>query len=387
VNHVQRRALRNGLAAFAVTALIGFGVNALFGGNDAGVPGGGALPTQRPSPSPACTRTAEQVATANPDRAGSQLLGVVALSATDAWAVGSTGSPDAPTGTLLEHWDGSLWANVAAPGAGTAGSSLAAVDASGPDDVWAVGSASGAGALPTILHWDGSAWAVTAVPTVLGGGALTGVAAISPTDAWAVGYEGDTGVGTERALVLHWDGSAWTVAATKAGGGKSLLRGVDSSGPDDAWAVGYHHKRPAAMHFDGSQWRWAKLDARGDLFGISVPAPGDAWAVGTSILRWDGAAWRQAGKVRRAGELAAAAGPSAAGLWAVGERPAGTGLAALIQVFDGRRWSLVAGPAVAGSESLTAVSALPDGTAWSVGYRDTRDGRRTLATLMTSNCG
>lgn len=387
MNPTQRRALRNGVVAFAVTAGIGFGVNALFGGTG-GTSGDRAVVTPAASPSPVCTRASEQVATVDPDKAGSQLVGAVALSGSDVWAVGSTGSPDRPSSTLIEHWDGSLWVDVEAPDTGTLENSLAAVDATGPDDVWAVGSASsGAGAQPMILRWDGTSWNTAIAPNLLGGGALSGVVTVSPTDAWAVGYEGDTGIGSERALILHWDGTAWTVTATKAGGGKSLLRSVDAAAPDDVWAVGYHHQRPAAMHFDGNQWRWTTLDVRGDLFGVSAGAPDEAWAVGTAIVRWNGTAWKPVGTVRRKGELDAASMPSAAGLWAVGRRPAGDGVAALIQLFDGKRWSLVAGSAVAGSESLAAVSALPDGTAWAVGYRDTKNGRRTLALLLSSSCG
>jgi hypothetical protein len=386
VNPVQRRALRNGLAAFAVTALIGFGVNAMLGGS-----GGGRTAvtvTPRPSPSPACSWTAEQVTSANPDPAGSQLLGVVALSGTDVWAVGSTGAPDAPSGALIEHWDGRLWATVEAPNTGTTGNVLQAVHGSGPDDLWAVGSvSSGTGPQPAILHWDGTVWSALTAPSLLGGAALSGVVAISPTDAWAVGYRGDASIGSERALILHWDGTAWTDAPAQVGGGKSLLYSVDAFGPDDAWAIGYHHHKPAAMHLDGTRWRWAELDARGELFGVSAGAAEDAWAVGSTIQRWDGTAWTPAGKVRRGGELDAAAEPSAAGLWAVGHRPVKTGFAALIQVFDGTRWSPVTVPPVAGSESLVAVAALPDGNAWAVGYRDTKGGRRTLVLELSSSCG
>ncbi|MFB3737593.1 MAG: hypothetical protein ACE14W_01340 [Candidatus Velamenicoccus archaeovorus] len=382
----QRRALRNGVVAFAVTALVGFGVDAMFEG-----PGGeraAATRTPEPPASPSCAWTAEQVASADPDPAGSQLLSVVALSGTDVWAVGSTGSPDAPEGVLVEHWDGRLWTAVEAPNVGATGNVLAAVDGTGPDDLWAVGwSSTGTGDQPTILHWDGTAWVAVTVPSLLGGAALTDVVALSPTDAWAVGYEGDTGIGSERALILHWDGTAWVDPGAQVGGGKSLLRSVDASGPDDVWAVGYHHQRPAAMRFDGRRWRWAELDARGELFGVSAGAPGQAWAVGGTIQRWDGTAWGPAGRVRRGGELAAAAAPSAAGLWAVGHRPVESGLAALIQVFDGRRWALVPVPPVAGSESLTAVAALPDGSGWAVGYRDTRVGRRTLVLELTTTCG
>src|SRR5260370_24813295 len=78
------------------------------------------------------------------------LAGVVAITATDAWAVGSAGSMtrtfigdtiDQHTvwEPLIEHWDGLQWSIVPGPQL-TGQAMLYGVAASSPGDVWAVGS-------------------------------------------------------------------------------------------------------------------------------------------------------------------------------------------------------------------------------------------------------
>ncbi|HET7247456.1 MAG TPA: hypothetical protein VFJ07_21780 [Streptosporangiaceae bacterium] len=96
-----------------------------------------------------------------------------------------------------------------------------------------------------ILHWDGSAW--TQVKSPNPGGAtqnndLSSVAATTATNAWAVGDYG-TGTGT-RTLALHWDGSAWTQAATPNLGGSSIddaFTAVGASTAGNVWAVGHYY--------------------------------------------------------------------------------------------------------------------------------------------------
>jgi hypothetical protein len=57
---------------------------------------------------------------------------------------------------------------------------------------------------------------------------FSGVWGSAPNDAWIVG--GNSGV-----TLLHWDGTAWSIAISPTLG---LLEGVWGSGPDDVWAVG-----------------------------------------------------------------------------------------------------------------------------------------------------
>jgi hypothetical protein len=62
---------------------------------------------------------------------------VTALSAKNAWAVGSYGGPGGDL-TMAAHWNGTSWSLVRSPNLGTF-NTFTAVAASSPADVWAVG--------------------------------------------------------------------------------------------------------------------------------------------------------------------------------------------------------------------------------------------------------
>ena len=76
-------------------------------------------------------------------------------------------------------------------------------------DVWAVGESSARGAL--ILHFDGTSWSVVPNDPPIADSALLAVVPVGPQDVWAVGYAGD-GTLTER-----WDGSTWSVVTSPNG--------------------------------------------------------------------------------------------------------------------------------------------------------------------------
>ncbi len=71
---------------------------------------------------------------------------------------------------------------------------------------------------------------------------LKGVRTTSPTDAWAVGYY-CSAAGMWKTLILHWNGSTWLKVASPTPGvgpeqAGSLLYQVSADSPADAWAVG-----------------------------------------------------------------------------------------------------------------------------------------------------
>jgi hypothetical protein len=90
--------------------------------------------------------------------------GLAVISQDNAWAAGaySRQSFSDPTGnwqgyTLVEHWDGTSWAQMDSPNASTLGSSLSAVAAAPPQDLWAVGHTGQYGGpyKAIILHYNG----------------------------------------------------------------------------------------------------------------------------------------------------------------------------------------------------------------------------------------
>ena len=99
------------------------------------------------------------------------LFGVTAIAPNDAWAVGffvEALNGDRPQKTLIEHWDGTSWTVVPSPNVG------------GPDT-------------QTISNQ------------------LRGVIAVSANDVWAFGDTDDFGPSKIKNLVLHWNGTAWSI--------------------------------------------------------------------------------------------------------------------------------------------------------------------------------
>src|SRR5262249_30869520 len=147
------------------------------------------------------------------------------------------------TTTLTMRWDGTNWETLPSPNVGSGHNQLYAVSMHGPKDVWAVGAhwhpATG---LPSALsmHWNGSAWTAHAVHVAgAARSGLEGVVNLGTNGAWAVG-EWDTATGTRRPLVVHWNGSTWSVIPTPETGGTSPSFWAIAGHAGDLWAVGAH---------------------------------------------------------------------------------------------------------------------------------------------------
>jgi hypothetical protein len=130
-----------------------------------------------------------------------------------------------------------------------------------------------------------------------------------------------------------------------------------------------------------------------ELFGVSVAASPDVWAVGvalpskgparTLVERWQEGAWRTVPSPDRPSGgsfLNAVAAVSASDAWAVGlSRSRGEPARTLVLHWDGRRWAITASPnAGPGDNFLVSVAAASARDAWAVGYRDARGVLRSL---------
>jgi hypothetical protein len=140
---------------------------------------------------------------------GGSWNGVVALSATNAWVVGTYYMRNpVDLHPLIGHWDGTSWTTVASP---DAFGELNSVAASGAHDVRAAGSVlTGSGAssgggrrVPLIEQWNGTAWQIMTSPEP--SGAMSGPLSIA-TDGtgnyWAVGSY-LTAASVYQTLTLH----------------------------------------------------------------------------------------------------------------------------------------------------------------------------------------
>ncbi len=188
------------------------------------------------------------------------LFGASADATNDAWAVGFSGPENDSSRTLAMHWDGTNWKIVATPSVGSGANQLNGVLAQAPNDVWAVGFSTPvpppkqAATLTLIEHFDGTKWTVVPSPNIgpnsmYQSNRLFGLTANSSTDIWAFGsvFAAD-GSGHQATLLLHWDGTSWTIAPSpnpSKGGFLSdlLFAGVVPS-PGNVWIFGVEDEAP-----------------------------------------------------------------------------------------------------------------------------------------------
>ena len=266
------------------------------------------------------------------------LQGVDAVSATDVWVVGDHRSGISRYDTLAAHWNGTTWTQESTPDGNSAGMNhLYGVAAAG-GATWAVGTyvdpSSSINRRKLILQRTGGTWHVAAAPTVATYESLAAVDATGPADAWAVGSAtSDIQSAPLAPLVLRWNGARWVSMTLPAPTGTALT-GVDARTPSDVWAVGSSSdatgtQQPYTAHFDGASWRRVAtpaLAAGGSLGDVVALSPSAAVAVGRSggaplVLRWNGTSWTRETTPAASNPFltgAAAAGPG--GAWAIGYR-------------------------------------------------------------------
>jgi len=343
----------------------------------------------------------------SPNRVGaefeSRLTSTSAISRGDVWAVGDSSNDDT-TKTLIEHKNGKTWKVVPSPNpAGGNFATLNAVDALSPDNVWAVGYSQEESTISTLIeHWDGRAWTIVPSPNADGAAATTlyGVSAVTANDVWAVGYSAPgAGPITFHTIVMHWDGTAWTIVPSPDPSGTTyvFLLGLTALSASDVWAVGYYSDDDGATwntlieHWDGTEWTIVPSPNRRSasssfLLGVSASSTNDVWAVGHSsdgsttnslTQHWDGTSWSIVPSPDPAGStigrLLSVEAVSANDVWAVGNSYDGSTLVTtLTEHWNGRKWRIVPSPNPAGvAANLNSVDALPNGKMWAVGHSST----------------
>jgi hypothetical protein len=171
------------------------------------------------------------------------LAAVAGVASDDLWAVGWKGK-DYDVSPLIVHWDGGRWSEVPLPGR-LRGSWLNDVVAIASDDVWAVGASYPA--RPLVMHWDGRRWRVrdvrTAVPKPyfvdgmkFGTTTLAAVDGTSANDVWAIGTADSSSSMGYTAVEAHWNGRKWA-PPTPAPGATFAADGVDidARAQGDVW--------------------------------------------------------------------------------------------------------------------------------------------------------
>ena len=225
-------------------------------------------------------------------------------SANDIWAIGSLLSDDGELlSYLFEHWDGKAWTATSVV---SGDAFLFGASADATNDVWAVGfnGPENDNSRTLALHWNGASWRQVATPNV-GSGAnqLNGVLALAPDNVWAVGFSTSEPPPQEDAtltLIEHFDGTSWTVVPSPNVGPannfqSNRLFGLTANSADDIWAFGSYfasdgsgHQMTLLLHWDGTSWTIAPspnphlkgLFLSDLLFAGVVPSPGDVWIFG-----------------------------------------------------------------------------------------------------------
>ena len=256
--------------------------------------------------------------------------------------------------------------------AGWAAAVLAAVCATG------LGSAGAAAASSQTV-----AWGTTSSAPAGRLGELFGVAAASSTDVLAVGGfnpgETPTAVLTNP-YAEHWNGRGWSATSVPlgqvypAGEQAAQLNGVTEPAAGDGWAVGTVSdpsslaSQTLAYHWDGTAWtRSPTPDPAGpadpnQLNAVAARAANDVWAAGgdgypeaSLVLHWNGSTWTQVSV------------PDIGTLGAVTTAPGRVWIAGGDQVeqFNGTTWTEL--PAPQSSPIITGLAGTAAGL-WAVGY-------------------
>lgn len=242
----------------------------------------------------------------DPATLGTLLRDVVAVSPSDAWAVGGLlhegadyGPGGSAAGALIEHWDGTQWRIVPNPAQQQDDADLWGLSVRSPSDIWAVGSQYDGGVVPFAEHWDGTAWHVVPAPAT---GAqqsfLVHVSADAPDDAWAVGSQTAPSGSFEPyvPVVEHWDGTGWHIVTLPSteGAEEWWMAGVHATSSSDVWVAS-----PALsdgsyfLHWDGKAWSTVPVPGphmRGVYYRYTALAgtgPDDVWAVGSSSTSYE----------------------------------------------------------------------------------------------------
>jgi hypothetical protein len=213
------------------------------------------------------------------------LYGVSPVSLTNVWAVGYDVNTSQVTQTLIEHWNGTQWSVVKSPNVGTNSNFLAGVAAVSTSNVWAVGASNNFGQT-LVEHWNGTQWSVVKSPSPGSGDELRAVAVVSGSDVWAAGYSINSS--TIKTLVEHWNGTSWQVVKSPNVGTSPGFIGVAAVSAKDVWAVGSDNTSQSTQtlteQWNGTQWSVVASPSPGSfstqLLGVAAVSAHDVWAVG-----------------------------------------------------------------------------------------------------------
>ncbi|TDE20844.1 hypothetical protein [Actinomadura sp. 6K520] len=128
----------------------------------------------------------------------------------DVWALGHVSQVD---GTLVaRHWDGHSWREVPVQGPPELRGGFAGMVAVSPTEAWAIGyNYSGSGSPSLLMRWDGTAW--TSVTPPAGLNILSDIVRADDGTIWVIGHAIDE---PAKPGLLRYSGGAWERVPTTA---------------------------------------------------------------------------------------------------------------------------------------------------------------------------
>jgi hypothetical protein len=205
-------------------------------------------------------------------------------------------------------------------------------------------------------------------------GQLKSVTVVNAKDAWAVGYTGTPP--SERTLLLHWNGKAWS-QVTHPAPVVGMLNAVTATA-SGGWAVGDastgHDLPPRSLILRLSGATSTRVSLANDftLTGVAITGKNAAWVIGASeqqffFARWNGHTWTWEPVLAKQDlyELyGIAAGPGGTAFTVGYEYPDGGRGTPVSLKLTGSTWKKVSVPS---GVALDAVSFAPGGAAWAGG--------------------
>jgi hypothetical protein len=268
--------------------------------------------------------------------------GVSGLSGTDLWVVGYFyNQPTAQYLPVTQHWDGTRFTYHSAPAATHGYNAFNAVAEVSANDVWAVGYQTPVYytwiTRPLIEHWNGSAWSIVPSPFT-GQGELKAIVALAANDIWVAGTRTVNPYGT---LILHYDGTRWSVVEDGHPSDGSQLNGVAATSSTSVW------------------------------FGGAIPAQDGT--LDTFVERWNGSSFvtESTPSVDEYSEFAALSAEPSGTVWGVGWQSPDIGYFEFAARSDGTTWAMQDVPGGPANNNLYGVKALSATKAWAVGYDST----------------
>jgi hypothetical protein len=296
---------------------------------------------------------------------------VVANGKNSAWALGGTdlsGGNGTVQRPVAMRWNGRNWSGYTLPSGLT--STIIAASAPAANDIWAVTSFGG-----YILHWNGTAWSVAKRLPWNGKGVepqLTGVVALSPKNVWAFGESGFTlGWGT-----WHYNGKSWSQWRGNAG---DLADGSAVSA-GNIWAIGGPlAPQSAIVHYTGT-WKLVTARALSGLQFTSIRAfsAKDVWVSATTrtndsqswLVHYNGSTWARV-KVPWTMSVGALTADGHGGLWVTGFNVTPKGAYTFYVVHrtaTGALSRITVGPSLTSGLNLSSVALIPGtSSVWGAG--------------------